>query len=116
MADHKPNPRPTDDVETTKDDAAAPSNEDKGLSGPFPGDGTNMGETTPEYAKTWGVTPLPETDDTVPAFIPDQVGPRTAAEVKAPTLADRTDEAARRADSAKADNSAATRAVDTKKK
>lgn len=97
MTDKPKNPRPadegfTEDADKVRQDQLDQRNDPQ--SEPHPGDGTNTGPVAPEYGKQWGVTPLPEGDDSVPAFIQDLEGPRTEADENAPTLEDRAAQAA----------------------
>lgn len=71
-----------DKVENTDEAARRVHHEAQQGDGPAAHDGTNTGDTHPKAGPEPGVTLLPEGDEDVPSFIPDEVGPRTAHDEK----------------------------------
>lgn len=99
------------------DNPAAGSQADQGIAPGQPGDGTNVGETTPQWGPEPGVTAIDRgSDPDVPAFIPDLVGPRTAADYAVPTQEERDAAAEDAAKDAVRQDAAGRKAADKGKK
>lgn len=77
-----------DEQAETQEEARVRVAAEQGIDSPAPGDGTNTGDTNPQPGPEPGVTVLPEGDDSVPAFIQDETGPRVAGEEEAAATVD----------------------------
>jgi len=74
-------------------DPSAGLHEERGLTPPYAGDGSNTGMVHPRIDDEPGVTGIDRgSDPSIPSFIPDTVGPRVAGEEEAAATAEERSE------------------------